>query len=172
MIQCRAPRGLPWRRQITALTLLQLTACGAPKPPERAVEGVPFNVVRRQNQRIEFGRHALEVDAFDGGRIVEFSLDGRSVVLPREESPVAYGSSFWPSPQSAWQWPPPPELDALPWQASFEGLTLVLTSREVSRFRLSATQRIVAVPELGGVRIELTWSNQGSQPFSVAAWQN
>jgi hypothetical protein len=133
---------------------------------------VPFAVVRRQNHRIEFGDYALEVDPADGGRIVEFSLAGRSVVLPRSESAQAYGSSFWPSPQQDWDWPPPPELDSLPWEVSVDGKALVLTSGVNARLGLSAVQRIEALPELGAINIELRLINRGTQPRQVAAWQN
>lgn len=139
---------------------------------ERAAEGVPHAIVRRENHRIEFGELALEVDAVDGGRIVEFSLGGRSVVIPKGESAQAYGSSFWPSPQKAWDWPPPAELDALPWSVSIDGRVLVLESRTNEKLGLSATQRIEALPEKGAVRIELALHNRGSAPLSVAAWQN
>jgi hypothetical protein len=142
-------------------------ATTAPVPP-----GVPFAIVRRHNYRIEFGGHAFEVDPTDGGRIVEFSLDGRSVVLPRSESAQAYGSSFWPSPQKDWDWPPPPELDALPWEVLLEGTTLVLKSRQNARLELSATQRIQALPELGALGIELSLTNHGAAPRRVAGWQN
>ena len=91
-------------------------------------EGVPHPVVRRQNYRVEFGPYAFEVDPVDGARIVAFALDGRSVVVPREESPEAYGSSFWTSPQSDWVWPPPLELDRRAWKVSVVGSALVLRS--------------------------------------------
>jgi len=145
---------------------------GTAPPDEHTAEGVPHAIVRRENHRIEFGELALEVDAVDGGRIVEFSLGGRSVVVPKSESAQAYGSSFWPSPQKAWNWPPPAELDALPWSASIDGKVLVLESRINEKLGLSATQRIEALPEKAAVRIELTLHNRGSAPLSVAAWQN
>jgi hypothetical protein len=94
------------------------------------------------------------------------------VVVPKSESAQAYGSSFWPSPQKDWDWPPPPELDALPWKVSIEGRVLVLESGVSEKLGLSATQRIEAVPEKGAVRIELALHNRGSAPRSVAAWQN
>src|SRR5512147_455804 len=58
-----------------------------------ANDGAPHAVVRRQNYRIERAPIAVEVDPNDGGRIVEFSLDGRSVIVPVTESPEAYASS-------------------------------------------------------------------------------
>src|SRR5579864_6948899 len=81
-------------------------------------EGVPYPAFVHPNYVIEFGHSAVEVDAADGGRIITFSFDGRSVLQSRENSPEAYGSSFWTSPQSDWVWPPPRTMDKDPWKAT------------------------------------------------------
>jgi hypothetical protein len=135
-------------------------------------DGTPHSVVRRQNYRLAFGPYAVEVDPDDGGRIVEFSLDGRSVIVPSSESPEAYASSFWPSPQSAWSWPPPVEFDKLPWAVAVEGKSLTLTSGTCEKLGLSAQQRLVAAPEHGALSIEFQITNHGSSPRKVAPWQN
>jgi len=132
--------------------------------------GLPAATAR--GYRIELGERALELDALDGGRIVEFSLAGRSVVLPSSESARAYGSSFWPSPQREWKWPPPPELDAKPWQASSDGRAIVARSDENATYRLSASQRIEALPTELGFSIEYRIRNHGDAPRKVAGWQN
>jgi hypothetical protein len=129
-------------------------------------------VVRHENQLIEFGPYALEVDPADGGRIVGFSLDGRSVVVPREESPEAYGSSFWPSPQSDWRWPPPLEWDRRAWKVSAGNRSLVLESDQNPKLGLSARQRVTADLARGAFTIEFTITNRGTASRRVAPWQN
>jgi hypothetical protein len=129
-------------------------------------------VVRRENQLIEFGPYALEIDPSDGGRIVGFSLDGRSVVVPQDESPEAYGSSFWPSPQSDWRWPPPLEWDRRAWKVGVENRSLVLESGTNSKLGLSARQRFTADLAHEAVTIEFTMTNRGATPRRVAPWQN
>ena len=98
--------------------------------------------VRGARHRLEFGRLAVEVDADDGGRIVEWSLDGWNAIASKAESPVAYGSSFWPSPQSDWGWPPPPELDRMPWTPAPEPSTLAFTSAMNGALGLVARERV------------------------------
>ncbi len=138
-----------------------------------ACQGVgPRAVVRRSNYVFEFGDTALEVDPSDGGRAVSLSVAGRSVIASRDESPEAYGSSFWPSPQSDWVWPPPASFDKLAWRASIDGPTLVLESATDPKLELSATQRISAQPEHGAFRFELTLHNHGAKARRVAPWQN
>ena len=128
--------------------------------------------MRRENQLIEFGPYGLEVDPSDGGRIVGFSLDGRSVVVPQGESPEAYGSSFWPSPQGDWRWPPPLEWDRRAWKVSVENRSLILESGTNAKLGLSARQRFTADLTHGAVTIEFIMTNRGATPRRVAPWQN
>lgn len=138
----------------------------------RSRASMPFSVVRAKNYRIEFWPYAMEIDPQDGGRILELSCEGESAVVPRTESPEAYGSSFWTSPQSDWQWPPPPELDKKAWRVRIEGETLVLESDTSEKLGLSAEQRLQAMPELGALRIDLVLFNRSHEPRKVAPWQN
>ena len=137
-----------------------------------AKDGAPHSVVRRQNYRMELGSCAVEVDPYDGGRIVEFSLGGRSVIVPVDESPEAYASSFWPSPQSAWSWPPPVEFDKLPWKVAVESKTLEMTSATSEKLQVSARQRLTMLPTPNAVTIEFQITNHGPLPRKVAPWQN
>jgi hypothetical protein len=108
--------------------------------------------------------------------VIEFSLGGtgarRNALVTRAESVRSYGSSFWPSPQSDWKWPPPAELDALPWQVVIEGRVLRAVSSTNAALGLRAEQHIALLPELRAARIDYSLSNQGSAPRKVAAWQN
>lgn len=119
--------------------------------------------------RLTDGALAVELDPADGGRITELSLAGTNVLVARGAA-ASHGSSFWPSPQRDWDWPPPAELDHLPWRASLEGEVLVLESDVTSRLELSASQRVTAAPH--GVRIEHRFHNHGAAPRSVAPWRN
>jgi hypothetical protein len=130
------------------------------------------SVVRGKNYGLEFGPYAVEVDPTDGGRIVAFSLAGRNVILSHEESPDAYGSSFWPSPQSDWSWPPPPALDKGEWKTTLEDGALVFDSKVDDKLGLSVRQRITADSASGALDIEYTLSNRGGTARRVAAWQN
>jgi uncharacterized protein DUF4380 len=159
------------------LNVLATPACDTASPPAAATrEGVPFTVVRQHNYRIEQGELALELDPSDGGRIIEFSLGAagqrRNALLAQSESARAYGSSFWPSPQSDWNWPPPPELDSLPWQTTIEGSALRATTAQNAKLGLSAEQRLELLPGPRALAIEYRLVNHGSAPRRVAGWQN
>lgn len=57
---------------------------------------------------LEDDSHRLALDANLGGHLVEFSMDGRNALAVEKPE---IGSTFWPSPQDAWGWPPPHTLD-------------------------------------------------------------
>jgi hypothetical protein len=134
---------------------------------------VAFPITRRRNYRIETAeRLAVEVDPVDGARIIEFSLEGRNALVTIAESPDAHGSSIWPSPQSDWSWPPPPELDRLPWQVVETREALVLESAIASALGLKVRQRISPEEGSKSVRIDYQFVNVGTQSRKLAPWQN
>jgi hypothetical protein len=135
-------------------------------------DGTWLSLVRRRNYLLEFGAYSLELDPLDGGRIVRFSLDGKGVVQTRDQSPDAYGSSFWTSPQSAWIWPPPLELDRGPWNVKPEGTTLVLESAKNRALGISVSQRVTADPAHEAFVIEYELKNHDDSPRRIAPWQN
>jgi hypothetical protein len=149
---------------------LLVSALPVPNAAHQAL--VPFTVVRRKNYRIEYGEYGLEVDPTEGGRIVEFSLAGQSIIVPVTESPEAFGSSLWTSPQSDWNWPPPPELDRLPWRVIDEPLALVLQSETSEKLGLSVRQRLTAEPSKGSLLLEYEFTNRSAVPRRMAPWQN
>jgi hypothetical protein len=130
--------------------------------------------VRQTNFVLENGVFSLEIEPADGARAVSFALAGRSVIATRDDSPDAYGSSFWPSPQSDWGWPPPASFDRRAWRAHVEGIALVLDSATDPKLELSASERISPEhdPEHGAFRFEFTLRNQGAAARKVAPWQN
>lgn len=144
----------------------------APVHTETLRLGMPVAVVRQNNYRIESSDLAIEVDPADGGRIVEFSHRGVSVVLDRATSPGAYGSSFWTSPQSDWQWPPPLELDQAAWSPQVSNRSLILKSKTIEKLLLSATQSLHFDEAHATLVIEYQLRNEGDMPRKVAPWQN
>lgn len=132
----------------------------------------PHTVVRAHDYALDSGPYSIELDAADGGRIVAFTLDGQNVLAMREESPEAYGSSFWPSPQSDWGWPPPIEIDKRPWHVSMLDDALELASETNPALGLSVKQRVTLDGALGMASIAYTLENHGSAARKVAPWQN
>src|SRR5580704_20290 len=58
-----------------------------------------------------WGSYAFAVDAANGGRVVAFSLAGNNVLVTEAANAADFGATFWPSPQSTWNWPPIAAVD-------------------------------------------------------------
>jgi hypothetical protein len=112
------------------------------------------------------GRYALLIDAEYGARIRIFSLDGTNALT--EMAPQT-GSTFWPSPQSVWGWPPPPKLDSEPYQATQTGSAWVFTSNPCPLTGLAVSK--IARPVDGGFSLEYRLHNPGDKKLQYAAWE-
>lgn len=66
-----------------------------------------------QRATLQTGPLSITADASFGGRITHFCFNGQNQLI---ENCVQTGSTFWPSPQSMWQWPPPAVLDSEPYR--------------------------------------------------------
>jgi hypothetical protein len=121
---------------------------------------------------IPFGDSEVVVDPADGGRIIAFKLGGKNVLAERTTSPEAYGSSFWPSPQGDWGWPPPLEIAALPYDAKLDGKALLLTSKKNPKLEIDVTEKVSVDTQKNAVILEYTIKNLGAAPRKVAPWQN
>ncbi len=124
---------------------------------------------------IEFG-----IDLAVGARIVRLAWQGQNMLL--EPGVVAgtdnannFGSTFWPSPQAAWGWPPIVALDSGPFscdvnanrEATLESGVGVLPDGS----RLVLTKRFLPVPERGAMDVTYRMKNVGEQPLRLAPWQ-
>jgi hypothetical protein len=145
---------------------------------EGAKGGDPFEATVQPAQNgtrmaLPFGATLFEVDTKGAGRVVTFSIDGVNVLAA---GGAAYGSGFWPSPQNAWPggWPPPSEFETSVYSASAEGNVIVLggTTTSAAYGSLRATKRFWANAAHQVVTIEYTIHNDGSQPVSVAPWED
>jgi hypothetical protein len=119
-----------------------------------------------------FGDTVFAVDAAKGGRIVTFSLAGRNILTAaKNNQDNNWGSTFWPSPQSAWTWPPPAEIDPDPYTASIVGNTLSLASAKSNALGLSVTKKFSIDSAAGVATMDYGLVNCGPQPGRVAPWE-
>jgi len=117
------------------------------------------------NWTFTFGRYRLVVAAARGARVTEFSIDGNNLIDPNG------GSTFWPSPQQAYTWPPPAEIDTAAYTAVADASSLSLTSKTSSTLKLSVKKRFAVNANSGVVSIEYQLINQSTQAASWAPWE-
>jgi len=119
----------------------------------------------------QFGDTLFSVDANLGGRIVTFALSGRNILTGPAVDPANFGSTFWSSPQSDWNWPPPPEIDSAPYAASLDGAVLSLSGATAAGLGLAVEKKFSADGAAGVVTVAYTLANRGSNARQVAPWE-
>ncbi len=117
------------------------------------------------------GSLSFEVDPQVGGRVVSFALSGQNVLIGLTSNPVNYGSTFWTSPQSDWNWPPPPEVDNQAYAASISSGTLILQGSKNGALGVAITKVFSMDAANGGVSIDYTITNVGASARSLAPWE-
>jgi hypothetical protein len=119
---------------------------------------------------VQLGDIQFAVDANRGGRIVTFALAGRNILTGPAVDPNNYGSTFWSSPQNDWNWPPPPEIDSMPYAAKIDGAVLSLKGTAAPALGLAVEKRF-SMDDQGTVSVAYTLHNSGTQNRQVAPWE-
>lgn len=115
---------------------------------------------------LEHGPYLMVVDADNGARIIEFSFKGKNALTIKGPQ---IGSTFWPSPQHSWGWPPPPVLDSQPYEASAVENGWVLTSQVCPATGLVLSKVIRHADK--GFSVEYRMHNPGTKSLEFAPWE-
>ena len=118
---------------------------------------------------LEFGSTTFEVNPAQGGRITSLKTNGTELLSDADSS--NFGSTFWPSPQAAWNWPPPPEIDSLAYAATVAAPSITLTGGTDPLTHLSVTKRFTADVPHEAIDLEYTMTNHGTTEVSWAPWE-
>jgi len=113
----------------------------------------------------------LEIDPRVGGRITSLRIADKEFLTGRDVHPTNWGSTFWPSPQSAWKWPPSATLDTMPYVASVQNNVLKLVSQQDPKLGYVFTKEISADTKRLSFKIKYTITNQSTQTQQVAPWE-
>lgn len=117
--------------------------------------------------RLQNGPLVMAVDPAFGGRITEFSYQGKNSLYTGK--PVS-GSTFWPSPQSSWGWPPPAVLDEKPYTVLKQSAGEVLLQSDVCpQTHLQLQKRFTVTGH--GLQVEYTHTNRSQGVLSLAPWE-
>lgn len=111
------------------------------------------------------------IDPKQGARITGFFVGETNLLTGPEVDPSNFGSTFWTSPQSDWQWPPPPEVDHLPYTVlEGDGDVLVCCGAPCARLGLLVTKRF-SLGSNQALKVEYEICNQTNDVLKVAPWE-
>lgn len=105
-----------------------------------------------------------------GGRIASFTCAGEEV-LSQPAAHELFGSTFWPSPQREWNWPPGAAFDSLSYAGGLTEDLVGLSSAidPATGYQLRKTFRLNCNPARADITYELV--NTSHEVRQVAAWE-
>ena len=112
----------------------------------------------------------MTIDPKKGGRIASFKLGNYEFLAGKDIEPDNYGSTFWPSPQSNWNWPPPAVLDHEPYQVENKDKSIKVTSEKDHSTGFQFIKEFSAGKKN---RLDITYSivNISQEVKKVAPWE-
>ena len=113
----------------------------------------------------------FEIDSADGARISSFKLDDKQLLSVGSSSDTQNGSTFWPSPQSVWNWPPLAALDNKPYSSNINGKKITFMGSVDSKTQLRFYKTMYASAADTSIVIEYTMKNEKSSAQSWAPWE-
>ncbi len=110
------------------------------------------------------------INPAEGARITSFKLEEYEFLVGKDNIPESYGSTFWPGPQSTWNWPPPPALDYEPYSAVDGGSSIKLTGRpdQVTGFQFV---KEFSAGENNSINLSYTIINKTKEVKKAAPWE-
>ena len=145
-----------------------------PTMPVATQPAMPTPVLPLQSGSVfsfQGGDMLFEVDSAVAGRIVTFALGGQNVLTPSTAGQDTYGSTFWTSPQSVWNWPPPTEINATTFDSMIEGGFVTLTGPASPLVGASVSKRFSMDAARQSVTLEYFIFNQTGAQLQVAPWE-
>lgn len=119
---------------------------------------------------VKSGINSIVVDPQAGGRIVSFKNCEFEFLTDKTVNENNYGSTFWPSPQSFWNWPPPAVLDNKPYEAAASENVVSLVSGTDPVTGLRFTKEFSAGSN-NSINIIYTILNASDKPVNAAPWE-
>ena len=133
--------------------------------------GPVMPVQRNGRWALDLGDLSFEVDPQIGGRVTTFALATVNLLTGPDVNVDNWGSTFWTSPQSVWNWPPPPQIDNQPYAVNASATALVLTGTTSPAIGVNVTKTFSLDRAAGAVRIDYGVTNQSQMQVRLAPWE-
>jgi hypothetical protein len=124
-----------------------------------------------QSYLLKFANLELTVEPKTGGRISSLKLGNREFLVTKGTSPFSYGSTFWPSPQSVWNWPPPSTLDRASYEVIDSTNKITLKSKKDDALGWQFKKEISFSEKDTSIQILYTIINTSDKDNKVAPWE-
>lgn len=147
---------------IAALAAASAVALAADQPQTRSLGESLYS--------ISVGDVTMTIDAAHGAKILSFKR-GDAEIISQLKMFNAFGSTFWTSPQSEWNWPPVAEYDRLEYQVEQTPTSLVMEGKTSERFGYSIRKKFEADPSDEAIVVTYSIVNRSGETRKVAPWE-
>ena len=147
---------------IAALAAASAVALAADQPQTRSLGESLYS--------ISVGDVTMTIDAAHGAKILSFKR-GDAEIISQLKMFNAFGSTFWTSPQSEWNWPPVAEYDRLEYQVEQTPTSLVMEGKSSERFGYSIRKKFEADPSDEAIVVTYSIVNRSGETRKVAPWE-
>jgi hypothetical protein len=113
----------------------------------------------------------LEMDPMNGGRITALNMGDTKFLTDSTVNVFNWGSTFWPSPQSDWNWPPPEEWDNKPYIADLKNNEVSMVGTKDPKTGLAVTKIFSGDKIKRFYNLKYVITNQSDSVRKVAAWE-
>jgi hypothetical protein len=113
----------------------------------------------------------FEVDSARGARFTSFKLNDNEIMYIDFKTTDMAGSTFWPSPQSVWNWPPAVNLDGKPYLTSIRQNKIVLKSNTDTKSMLRFYKTLSANIIDTSIIIDYCIKNEKTTVQKWAPWE-
>lgn len=139
-----------------------------------SIQQVNDEVIPRKNGQyysISVHNQVMEINPEIGGRITSLKIDGKDFLTDQTVNSFNWGSTFWFSPQSEWNWPPSPEIDNKPYNTRIEGKEIIMVSQKDPKTGFVVTKSFSGNEENDSFTLKYTITNASDRPQKVAPWE-
>ncbi|MCQ2059499.1 MAG: DUF4380 domain-containing protein [Bacteroidaceae bacterium] len=125
---------------------------------------------------LTLGDATLTVNPNIGSKVISLKLGDKEVIAQhstagRFPNMNDYGATFWPSPQSNWNWPPIATYDSKPYTVVDDSKSLVCVSGLDGRYPYRFTKEFKTDQKRGCFEITYSIKNESDANVSVAPWE-
>lgn len=120
---------------------------------------------------LTFANIYFEIDSARGARISSFLLDDTEILYVDNNGGDNFGSTFWPSPQSVWNWPPLANLNDKPYSVTISENKITFKGATDTKTQLRFYKTIYADSADTSITIEYVMKNEKTTIQKWAPWE-
>ncbi|HEX3007700.1 MAG TPA: DUF4380 domain-containing protein [Bacteroidales bacterium] len=146
-------------------SLIAVYFCSCTREPAK------YSQVEHKISSLQLPHKVLGIDHNYGARIVMLRYYGQELLCSPTVNEENFGSTFWPSPQSDWGWPPIATLDKLPYSITMNGTEIQYYSKPDKKSGLQVGKFFRINPADSSFVINYIIKNISQEDKLVAPWE-